>query len=269
MDPLLTFVDLKVIFNNPNTIGNFFKFKDSIPELMRASVVYLFTCPKCNFGTYVGCTDRLLKVRIDSHIGVSFRTQQPLNSKENSSIRNHTIKCKHHIQYKDFKILAQIKEKRSLHIVESLLIKETNPTLNHDSSSVPLYIAWLIIYAFFQVRLYISWKYITVCQCQNVGWPLGWTCMYIYAIVPIFKHKCAPIIHINISAIFHMGLSIYNYVFDCLFLLYVFYVFYFFWEFMSLFAVFMRVNIFSVELYVMDIYGSWGFTCTLLFVLLV
>ena len=135
------YVDLKFVFKNPLTIGSLFSFKDTLPELMRSCVVYKFNCPKCNFGTYVGCTKRLLKVRIDSHRGVSHRTGCTLKSKENSPVRSHANSCHHIVQYSDFKILAQAPNHHSLPFLESLCIKKLAPHLNTQTASVPLHIA--------------------------------------------------------------------------------------------------------------------------------
>ena len=108
---------------------------------MRSCLVYKFTCPKCNLGTYVGCTKRLLKVRIDSHKGVSYRTGYALSNKENSAIRLHTDRCRHNIEYKDFKILSQAQSQYALPFLESLFIKQLAPKLNNQTTSVPLHIA--------------------------------------------------------------------------------------------------------------------------------
>ncbi len=135
------FLELKLIFNNPYKIGSFFKFKDSLPLLMRSKVVYIFTCPKCTLGNYVGCTLRLLKIRINNHQGVSHRTLNRLSNPENSPIKNHCNSCKRTITYSDFKILKSVKFKLDLYISESLFIKNHTPSLNRDQSSIPLYIA--------------------------------------------------------------------------------------------------------------------------------
>ena len=126
------------IFKNPFTISSLFKFKDSLPELMRFCIVYKFTCPKCNLGNYVGCTNRLLRVRIDSHKGVSYRTGVKLSKPEFSSIRNHSFQCKHKVDYSDFKILAQAQNSSCLFLLESLFIKQLKPPLNNSTTSVPL-----------------------------------------------------------------------------------------------------------------------------------
>ena len=138
---LYPYVKFNFIFKNPLKIGSLFRFKDTLPELMRSSTVYLFTCPKCNLGTYVGNSTRLLKVRIDCHRGVSHRTGSVLSKKEFSAIRNHAIKCKHNIEYSDFKILSQSPNNRSLPFLESLFIKQLSPNLNNYSTAVPLRIA--------------------------------------------------------------------------------------------------------------------------------
>ena len=135
------YVKFCFIFKNPLTIGSLFSFKDTLPELMRASTVYLFSCPNCHLGNYVGCSNRLLKVRIDSHKGVSYRTGCDLAKKEFSAIRNHALKCKHTIKYSDFKILSQSPNSYSLPFLESLYIKQLSPNLNNSTSSVPLHIA--------------------------------------------------------------------------------------------------------------------------------
>lgn len=141
LDKLYPYASFKFIFKNPLTITSLFRFKDSLRELMRSNVIYKFNCPKCNSGTYVGCTQRMLKVRIDSHRGVSHRTGNILAKKENSAIRSHCSSCRHRIKYDDFKILAHAPSKYALPFLESLFIQQLNPTLNGTTSSIPLKIA--------------------------------------------------------------------------------------------------------------------------------
>ena len=133
--------DFRFCFTNPRTLQSLFKFKDTLPELMQSGVIYKYFCPKCNLGTYVGCTERLLKVRIDSHKGTSHRTGCLLNVKETSAIRNHSKKCRVNVSGTDFKILAKTKCSSDLLILESLFIKSHFPKFNNDASSTPLYIA--------------------------------------------------------------------------------------------------------------------------------
>ena len=141
IDRYLPAVNLKLIPTNPMTIGSFFTSKERLKPLMTSGVVYLFNCPRCSLGKYVGCTRRLLKVRIDAHCGVSYRTGDKLQNPENSNIRDHTKKCKYKIQYEDFKIIGRASNSHQLAILESLLIKQMVPQLNSQSSSTPLYLS--------------------------------------------------------------------------------------------------------------------------------
>ena len=141
LSKLYPYVEFRFIFKNPLTIGSLFTFKDTLPESMRSSVIYKFSCPKCNLGKYVGCTKRLLKVRIDSHRGVSHRTGCALRTKEQSAIRSHCNSCHHNISYSDFSIIAQTSNPFHLPILESLYIKQLVPDLNNQTTSIPLHIA--------------------------------------------------------------------------------------------------------------------------------
>ena len=134
-------LDIRLVSKNSMTLGSFFSFKDKLPTLMRSLVVYCFCCPKCKVGKYVGATKRLLKVRIDSHLGISHRTGCSLKTKEFSSIREHCQKCKTSISYDDFKIVGQATNELSLPILESLYIKQLVPSLNGQTSSTVLFIS--------------------------------------------------------------------------------------------------------------------------------
>ena len=133
-------IDFKIIFTNPLTIGSLFKFKDSVPFLMRSNVIYQYNCPCCSQGSYVGSSQRRLLSRICAHIGVSHRTLQPLSNKEFSSPRQHSTHCKSPLLNKHFKILTTAKDSFSLLILESLFIKMLQPPLNRTSSSTTLLI---------------------------------------------------------------------------------------------------------------------------------
>ena len=104
-------------------------------------VVYKYTCPRCNLGTYLGSTKRMLKVRIDAHRGVSYRTGNNLATKEFSNIREHAKRCKSNISYDNFEILGQACNETSLLLLESLAIKQHVPSLNNQKSSSPLFIS--------------------------------------------------------------------------------------------------------------------------------
>ena len=118
-----------------------FKFKDTLPTLMRSSVVYQYTCPDCLSGmSYIGCTNRMLRTRVCEHLGISHRTLRPIKSRPFSSIQEHIKPNKHRANFSDFKIIGTSQNKSDLPILESILIKQLLPSLNADNSSVPLYI---------------------------------------------------------------------------------------------------------------------------------
>ena len=132
---------MKLIYVNPLKIGSLFKYKDGLSPLMSSGVIYKYTCPKCELGIYVGSTRRLLKVRIDSHRGVSFRTGMKISNPEQSNIRNHTKICKNDISNDDFTVVGHCKDPKELLILETLVIKQLVPPLNAQTSSVQLYLS--------------------------------------------------------------------------------------------------------------------------------
>ena len=134
-------INLKLIPKNPLTIKSLFNYKDQLNDLMTSNVVYKYSCPKCNFGNYVGATKRLLKVRIDSHKGISHRTGCRIKNPDISSIRDHSKKCRSLIEYKDFSIIGKVTNDHDLPILESIMIKQLVPSLNAQTSATQLYLA--------------------------------------------------------------------------------------------------------------------------------
>ena len=131
-------VSLKVILSNPFTIGSFFRFKDSLPLQLRASLVYQFSCARCA-SAYVGMTTRNLYTRVAEHRGRSFRTGKVLATPLHSAIREHTEgTCDVRISDADFRILTSAKSDFELKILESLYIFKLRPSLNNSNSSYPL-----------------------------------------------------------------------------------------------------------------------------------
>ena len=134
-------ISFRPIFINKCSLSNFFKYKDVLPPQLRSCVIYKYKCPNCEFGEYIGSTERPLFSRIASHQGRSARTNSILSNPEHSAIRMHCSKHKSSISNTDFKIIGSHSEKYSLLLLESLHIKMSQPTLNKDSRSVPLLIA--------------------------------------------------------------------------------------------------------------------------------
>jgi hypothetical protein len=133
--------EFKFAFTNSLKIGNFFPFKDRLPDSMRSSVVYQFQCPRCERGSYIGSTSRMLRVRVSEHLGFSYRTDIPFSNPEASPITAHAATCKIVPKAEHFKIIDQASDHQGLLILESLRIKEGSPHLNRDRTAYPLLIS--------------------------------------------------------------------------------------------------------------------------------
>ena len=120
-------INLKIVFSNKLTISSFFKHKESLQSDMCSSVIYKFTCA-CN-AQYIGSTARQLRCRISEHMGISVRTQLPLNSQITSSILEHSKQHFHQITYDNFKIITKTNNS-DLRLLESMYINKFKPNLN-------------------------------------------------------------------------------------------------------------------------------------------
>ena len=132
-----TTVDIRPIFVNPRTIGSFFSVKDKIPISICSSVVYNYSCGACD-ATYIGKTTRNLSIRIDEHLGVSYRSKQPLVKPMSSAIRDHFETHNHPIVRKNFTVLDSANVDYDLRLLESLWIWKSRPSLNDYMSSTKL-----------------------------------------------------------------------------------------------------------------------------------
>ena len=133
-------INFNFILTTGNKMGNMFKFKDRLPQLMTSSLVYKFSCTSCSDVSYVGSTIRRLHSRICQHRGESERTGYPLSKPDHSNIRSHTETCNSHITAPNFKILATAKNRADLLILESIYIRKLKPVLNDNLSAYPLMI---------------------------------------------------------------------------------------------------------------------------------
>ena len=132
-----TAVEVRFIFTTFN-IGNYFNFKDKIPQTLRSMIVYKYECGGCN-ATYIGKTSRNLFMRIHEHRGYSFRSQNfKLTSPMNSPIRDHCEKTNHNFCINNFKVIDSSNNNIDLNIIESLNIWSERPSLNDYSCSTEL-----------------------------------------------------------------------------------------------------------------------------------
>ena len=66
MNKHMKFYKLGVNFQTNNTLKNYFRFKDSVPETLRSNVIYKFSCGSCT-ASCIGKTYRHFKVRVLEH----------------------------------------------------------------------------------------------------------------------------------------------------------------------------------------------------------
>ena len=131
-------IRLILAFYNNNKIKNYCNHKEKLDLKNLSMVVYKFVCPSCQL-LYIGSTIKTLEQRIYEHLGSSFRTKRPLSRPVQSSIRNHCIDtCKCNFSVDNFCILYKGNYKDEIRIAESLLIRKFKPSLNSDTSSIPL-----------------------------------------------------------------------------------------------------------------------------------
>ena len=129
-------IQLSIILTNDFKIGSFFRYKDTLPKVLRSSLIYQYSCVQCT-SAYVGMTSRNLYERIAEHRGFSSRTNRPLAKPPHSAVRLHSEQCGSFPTSDNFKILAQC-NKKDLRILESLFIYKVRPILNNTESSYPL-----------------------------------------------------------------------------------------------------------------------------------
>ena len=135
-----TEIEPRATLVNNFKMSHIFPFKDVLPNELRSSIVYKYSCVHgmCT-SAYVGSTVRTLHMRVSEHLGVSNRTGNPLINPPQSSIRTHAMQCPtSNISPHNFKILASANSSCHLRILESLYIYKLKPDLNETLSAFPL-----------------------------------------------------------------------------------------------------------------------------------
>ena len=85
-------INARIIFKTKRKIANLFQYKDSIEDVLKSLIVYLYVCPFCE-KRYVGSSSRQLLIRIREHQGISYRTNRPYSNPSYSAIREHSDEC--------------------------------------------------------------------------------------------------------------------------------------------------------------------------------
>ena len=105
MNKHMKFCKLRVIFQTNNKLRNYFRFKYFVPETLRSSLIYKFSCRSCT-ASYIGKTYKHFKVKVSEHQGVSPRTGKPVKGALSSSVRDQMLVCDHKVMHEDFKFLG-------------------------------------------------------------------------------------------------------------------------------------------------------------------
>ena len=137
MSKHMKFCKLRVIFQTNNRLKNYFRFKDFVPEALRSSLIYTFSCGSCT-ASYIGKTYRHFKVRVSEHQGVSPRTGKPVKGTLSASVMDHMLVCDHKVVHEDFKFLGNESNRYLLELKENLFIKRDKPSLNKNLYSQEL-----------------------------------------------------------------------------------------------------------------------------------
>ena len=127
----MKFCKLRVIFQTNNRLKNYFRFKDFVPERLRSSLIYKFSCGR-SIASYIGKTYRHFKRRVSEHQGDSPRTGKPVKGTLSTSVRDHMLVCDHKVVREDFKFLGNESNRYLFELKESLFIKRDKPSLNKN-----------------------------------------------------------------------------------------------------------------------------------------
>ena len=96
MNKHMKFCELRVIFQTNNKLRNYFRFKDSVHEILRSNLIYKFSCGSCT-ASHIGKTYRHFKVRVSEHQGHSPRTGKPVKGTLPTSVRDHMLVFDHKV----------------------------------------------------------------------------------------------------------------------------------------------------------------------------
>ena len=128
---------INFVFRSKTRLSSLLSFKDKLPFLLNAGIIYKYTCSRCN-STYVGKTKRHIKKRYCEHQGRSPLTGKLVKGQLSTTVRDHTLDCDTVVEFSDFSILGRDSRNDFLKIKESLFIRKEKPNLNIQGQSIPL-----------------------------------------------------------------------------------------------------------------------------------
>ena len=136
----MKFCKFKVIVQTNNKLRNYFIFKDFVPETLRSSLVYKFSCRRCT-ASYIGYTYRHFKVKVSNEV-VSPRRVKPGKGVSSSSVRYHMLVCDHKVVHEDFKFLGN-ESNRYLLALKVHSLTEVSHHFNKNLHSQELSFFWV------------------------------------------------------------------------------------------------------------------------------
>ena len=128
---LASLMDLSIsglFFKNTRRVKSFFPYKDRFNRSQRSKIVYKASCWDCD-SFYIGKTKRRLHDRKTEHFKALTQDGHA------SAVADHVISSGHNIKWDHFEILASGKSDLQCKIKETLLISESNPSLNENVGS--------------------------------------------------------------------------------------------------------------------------------------
>ena len=89
-------INFKYCFKNNCKISSFLRFKDSLPAVLCANIIYKFSCGFCQ-GSFIGSTTKQSRISFFfQHLGKSPRNSRPVTVPTHSTPRNHCHENDHH-----------------------------------------------------------------------------------------------------------------------------------------------------------------------------
>lgn len=121
---------LQVVHKSDNTLRDLLcNLKDKVPP-DEQSGVYQIPCGDCS-AVYVGQTRRKIKVRLKEH-----KSAVDLKKPNESSVAAHVETSNHNINWKDAKLIKNVRKPSHLNAWESMFITNTQELMNEDDPPI-------------------------------------------------------------------------------------------------------------------------------------
>ena len=109
-------------------VRQFFSLKCKSSGFLRSNVVYMFRCKHDASKFYIGETKRHLGIRVEEHLKTNGLSYVAQHIKECDGCKSDLSDGK--LTFKDFSVIKTGQSKFDISILEALMIKKLNPSLN-------------------------------------------------------------------------------------------------------------------------------------------